>query len=88
LTPKATGSYLYSVFQKRPFCSILRISAARSSRLISSLQGLTSHVIRDFASTTYFLFLLKPYFALTAASAATLWVSSLSSPNKSRSSSS
>jgi hypothetical protein len=55
--PKATGSFLYSVFQKRPSYFIsLKIFLATSSRFIVSSRGFTSSITRDIAITSFFFF--------------------------------
>lgn len=85
--PKATGSFLYSVFQKRPSYVISLIQRlAKTSKSVVSSKGLTSSRTRDIAITTFFFF-LAPSFAFFAASAAALAVSSSSSSSPNRSSS-
>mmetsp|Transcript_12769 Transcript_12769/g.19775 ORF Transcript_12769/g.19775 Transcript_12769/m.19775 type:complete len:214 (+) Transcript_12769:73-714(+) len=88
--PKATGSFLYSVFQKRPsWVSSVNILLARSSRLMVSSRGLTSSITRDIATAFFFsFFFLASSLAFLAASLAASASSSSSSPKRSRSSSS
>ena len=84
--PKATGSFLYSVFQNKPSIVIVeRMRLKRSSKLVVSSRGFTSSITRDIAITTFFGFFAALAFAFAAAAAAV--ASSSSSPKRSRSSS-
>jgi hypothetical protein len=90
--PKATGSFLYSVYQNKPsyFISVNNFWA-KSSRFVVSSRGFTSSITRDIAVTSFFTFLFAASFAISAiffAAAAADSSSPSSSPNKSSKSSS
>jgi len=58
--PKATGSFLYSVFQKSPsYVIFLKRCAARVSRFVVSSTGLTSSMTIDIAITFFFSFFFE-----------------------------
>ena len=78
-TPKATGSFLNSVFQNKPSCLISSHNLLPSlSRSTSGPQGLTSRITRDLATGGAFFFFypswafFKSFFAASFSASSSL----------------